>query len=475
MAMALAALCIAPLAAKKAKAPEGLGHIQAASPAPEWLDSAVIYEANLRQGTPTRDFKGLQRELPRLRDLGVDVVWLMPIHPISKEQRKGRLGSYYAVQDYKEVNPEFGTLEDLKELVRTAHTLGMKVILDEVCNHTGADHAWVTEHPEYYARNEKGEMYGPYDWTDVKKLDYTNPQTREAMADALLFWVKDADIDGYRCDVAGEVLTDFWEEVRPKLQAVKPVLMLAEADKPELLLNAFDLDYAWPMKDVFVSIAATKGVNEWAKAKGEKRPEMNAQNIPALIEKQKKQYPRGAVHMNMITNHDLNSWEGTEFERFGPGVGAFAVLSYTLPGVPMMYTGQEVGFNHAFEFFDVDPSMPNPCANEFTAFYEQLNALKHGNKALGAHQPAELTTFYEASNPDILTFSRFADNGQQVTVIANLSSDEVTVDYPAKGGKDTKGKTSGAPEVAGTVNYFTQTPGAIPTTLAPWQYVVLVK
>lgn len=272
-AMLLSALCALPGASA---ADKGLGHLQASSPAPEWLESAVIYEANLRQGTPTRDFKGLQRELPRLRDLGVDVIWLMPIHPISKEQRKGTLGSYYAVQDYKAVNPEFGTLEDAKEFVRTAHSLGMKVILDEVCNHTGADNAWIKEHPGRFARNDKGEMYGPYDWTDVCKLDYTNPDTRAAMIDALSFWVRDVDIDGYRCDVAGEVQTDFWEEARPKLQAIKPVMMLAEAAKPELLLKAFDVDYAWPMKDVFNAIAATKGVNRWAVEHNEKRPAMTA-------------------------------------------------------------------------------------------------------------------------------------------------------------------------------------------------------
>ena len=301
----------------------------AKSPSPEWMDNAVIYEANLRQGTSTRDLKGLQRELPRLKDLGVDIIWLMPIHPISEAERKGKLGSYYAVRDYKAVNPEFGTIEDLKEFVRTAHHHGMKVILDEVCNHTGADNAWVTEHPDYYELNEEGKMYGPYDWTDVYELDYSNPATRAAMIDALKFWLVEADIDGYRCDVAGEVPTDFWEEARPQLEAVKPVFMLAESSKPELLNKAFDADYAWPMKDVFNAIALTKGVNTYAVEHNEKRPEMTAADIPALIYKQLSEFPKGSVHMNMITNHDLNSWEGTEFDRFGPATGAFAVLSYT--------------------------------------------------------------------------------------------------------------------------------------------------
>lgn len=437
--------------------------VTVSSPVPEWLPSAVIYEANLRQGTPTRDLKGLQRRLPALRDMGVDVVWLMPIHPISVAERKGKLGSYYAVQDYKKVNPEFGTMEDLKEFVRTAHAYGMKVILDEVCNHTGADNVWVTEHPEYYARNKEGKMYGPYDWTDVYKLDYSKPATRAAMADALKFWITEADIDGYRCDVAGEVPTDFWEDVRPQLQALKPVLMLAEAAKPELLVKGFDVDYAWPMKDVFNSIAATKGINEWAKAKGEKRPTMNAQDIPALLKKQQTEYPANAIHMNMITNHDLNSWEGTEFQRFGPATGAFAVLSYTLPGVPMMYTGQEVGFNHGFEFFEQDSIMPSQEANEFTVFYEALNSLKHKNRALDAGANGGASRFYTASNPDLLTFTR-SKEGNEVTVIANLSGEEVTPEYP-----------KGAPSVAGMTNYFTATPATLPAKLAPWQYVVFVK
>lgn len=453
----MSALFAAPFAAL---ADVELGNQKAASPYPEWLENAVIYEANLRQGTQTRDLKGLQRELPRLKDLGVDIIWLMPIHPISKEQRKGSLGSYYAVQDYKAVNPEFGTIEDMKEFVRTAHTLGMKVILDEVCNHTGADNAWVTEHPEYYARNEKGEMYGPYDWTDVFMLDYTNPGTREAMTDALSYWVKDVDIDGYRCDVAGMVLTDFWEEVRPKLEAIKPVMMLAEADKPELLLNAFDLDYAWPMKDVFNAIAATKGVNKYAEEHNEKRPKMTAQDIPALIEKQKKEYPQGSVHMNMVTNHDLNSWEGTEMERYGEGLGAFAVLSYTLPGIPMMYTGQEVGFNHAFEFFEQDPVIPDYTANEFTAFYKALNSLKHNNKAMGSRVPA---TFIDATESDILVFNREKDDNR-VMVFANLSNDELPL--KAKNGQfDTTGLT----------DYFSGASAELPSTLKPWQYIVLTK
>lgn len=440
-----------------------LGDTPAGSPAPGWMDNAVIYEVNLRQGTPERNLKGFQKQLPRLRDLGVDVVWLMPIHPISEKNRKGILGSYYAVKDYKAVNPEFGTMEDLKEFVRTAHALGMKVILDEVCNHTGCDNAWVTEHPDYYEKDKDGKMFGPFDWTDTYKLDYKNPATRAAMIDALEFWVKEADIDGYRCDVAGEVLTDFWEEARPKLQAIKPVFMLAESSKPELLVKAFDADYAWPMKDVFNAIAATKGVNSYAEEHSQKLPRMNAQNIPALLEKQKKEYPAGSVHMNMITNHDLNSWEGTEFERLGPATGAFAVLSYTLPGMPMLYTGQEVGFNHPFEFFETDSITPDYTANEVTAFYEMLNSLKRNKKSLSAARPNNNITFYNASDEDILAFTRdSADDA--VTVIMNLSNETKPVVFSKR-----------APAVEGMTEYFNGVEAKLPSQLEPWQYVVFVK
>ncbi len=437
--------------------------IGALSPKPAWMENAVIYEANLRQGTAMRNLKGLQLELPRLKDLGVDIVWLMPIHPISEKNRKGGLGSYYAVKDYKDVNPEFGTIEDLKEFVRTAHDHGMKVILDEVCNHTGCDNAWVTEHPEYYARNEKGEMYGPFDWTDTYKLDYSNPATRAAMIDALKFWIEEADIDGYRCDVAGEVPTDFWEEARPQLEAIKPVFMLAESSTPSLMNKAFDADYAWPMKDVFNAIAATQGVNKYAGEKGQKLPGMTAQDIPALIKRQMTEYPRGSVHMNMITNHDLNSWEGTEFERFGPATAAFAVLSYTLPGMPMMYTGQEVGFDHAFEFFERDSVQPDYTENEFTAFYEMLNALKHKNTALNANEPIERTNFIESEDPDVLTFTR--QNGKdKIVVIANLSDKSSRVHYLRR-----------EPYLAGLTDLFSGRAAALPQKLGPWEYHIFTN
>lgn len=426
---------------------------------PEWMKNAVIYEVNLRQGTPERNLKGMQAQLPRLRNLGVDIIWLMPIHPISKLNRKGTLGSYYAVADYKAVNPEFGTMEDMKEFVKTAHDLGMKVIIDEVCNHSGCDNPWTKSNPDFYVRDAKKKFVSPYDWTDTYKLDYSNPALRRAMTDALKFWVREADIDGYRFDVAFEVPTDFWDQLRTELQAIKPVFMLAEASKPELTRKAFDADYNWPMKDAFNAIAATQGVNSHAKAKNQKLPATDASAITALVEKQKKEYPRGAASMNMITNHDLNSWEGTEFERLGPAADAFAVLSFTLPGMPMLYTGQEVGFNHAFEFFETDPVQPDYTPNRHTAFYRRLTELKHYNPALDAGTDGGTFTEIPVSDPNVLAFER-AKGGLRVVVIANLSAAARPISLEAD------------PKIEGMTEWFSKRPMPLPATLKPWQYLV---
>lgn len=429
----------------------------------EWAPGAVIYEMNLRQGTAGRNLKSASEQLPRLKDLGVDIVWLMPIHPISELNRKGTLGSYYAVRDYKAVNPEFGTMDDLKDFVDRAHSLGMKVILDEVCNHSGCDNAWVTEHADFYVKDKDGKMVGPYDWTDTYKLDYSNPKMREAMLDALKFWVREADIDGYRCDVAMEVPTDFWIEARKQLDAIKPVFMLAEAAKPELTEEAFDAVYAWPMKDVFNAIAATKGVNDYAKEKKMNLPVKNALAIDSLLNAQSKEYPLDSYIMNMVTNHDLNSWEGTEIQRYGKGLGAFAVLSYTLPGMTMMYTGQEVGFDHAFEFFETDPVIPDYTPNDVTAFYQMLNALKHSQPALHAGKSGGKMVRYATANPDVYTFARVLPDNE-VVVIANMSNEPADVKF-----------TSTSPDLSGKKDYFSGAPASVPALLKPWEYHVYVK
>lgn len=415
---------------------------------PEWTRDAVIYEVNLRQYTPEGTLKAFQQHLPRLKDLGVDILWLMPIHPISQLNKKGELGSYYAVQNYKEVNPEFGTLDEFKEVVKQAHDMGFKVIIDWVANHTGGDNVWTKEHPEWYVRDSVGNFVSPYDWTDTYKLDYTNKEMRAGMLDALKYWVKEADIDGYRCDVAYEVPTDFWDNARQALDSIKPVFMLAEAEKPDLTVEAFDAVYNWPLKNVMNEIAKDKKGNA-------------AYLIDSLRARQDSIFPGDAFQMNHITNHDLNSWEGTEFDRLGDGVKAFAVLTYTLNGMPLLYTGQEVGMNKAFEFFkkDTPPAWDN---NEWTEFYKQLNALKHSQPALKAGVEGGEIVRYETGNEDAYVFSRSKD-GSEVLVFLNLSDAPVKLEYKDK-----------APKGEYT-DYFKGGKADMPSELAAWEYKVYIK
>lgn len=428
---------------------------------PQWSRNAVIYEVNLRQFTPEGTLKAFEKHIPRLRDtLGVDILWFMPIHPISADGRKGTLGSYYAVRDYKAVNPEFGTLDDFKQVVKAAHDAGMKVIIDWVPNHSGRDNAWVTEHPDWYVRNDQGEMYGPFDWTDVYKFDYSNPQMRAAMTDAMQFWLREADIDGFRCDVAGQVPVGFWNENAPQLREVKPeIFMLAEATEPFLAEHAFDMVYNWPMKDLFSQIAATQGQYTFADAQGHVRtfPEAHASDIYALLDRQAAEYPVDTYTMQMTSNHDLNSWEGTEFQRLGNMAEAFAVLTYTLPGMPLIYTGQEVGLDRALEFFEKDKA-PDWNANpQFTAFYRTLNNLRHNSPALASGKAGAPVERLATASDDIIAFRR-----GDILVIANLGSKALTLFNENE-----------KPAVNGMKDIFTGAT-ALPDTLPAGGYLVFI-
>ena len=433
---------------------------------PEWSRNAVIYEVNLRQYSDSGNVTSFARELPRLKDLGVDILWMMPIHPISQKDRKGTLGSYYAVADYTAFNPEFGTIDQFKDMVKQAHEQGMKVILDWVPNHSGRDNKWVAEHPDWYEKDSLGNMVGVYDWTDVYCFDYSNPEMRKGMIDAMKFWLTDIDVDGFRCDVAMEVPTDFWDEARPQLEAVKPELfMLAEASKPELQKNGFDMGYNWPMKDLFSEIAATSGQYTYKGADGKVRefPEKHAADIKTLLDKQAQDYPKDTYLMNMVTNHDLNSWEGTEFERLGNLTGAFAVLSYTLPGMPLIYTGQETGMNRAFEFFEKDKAPQWEPRNEYFTFYQNLNKLKHSQEALAAGLEGGEMVVYPTESPDLLIFSR-EQGDSKVVVLTNLGKEAAALNF-----------TGDKPAVDGMKNYFTSEAAALPGQLNAGEYIVFVK
>lgn len=373
---------------------------------PDWSKNAVIYEVNLRQFTPEGTFKAFSRHLPRLKELGVDILWFMPVHPIGEKNRKGELGSYYSVKDYKAINEEFGDMQDFKEIVSQAHELGMYVILDWVANHTAWDNHWIVEHPEWYTKDENGDMIAPFDWTDVAELDYDNMEMREAMIDALKFWVTEADIDGYRCDVAAEVPTDFWNEARAELDKLKAVFMLAEAEVPEHHIHAFDMSYAWELHHIMNGIA-----------KGEK----TTADLDKYFVKTDTLYPADAYRMMFITNHDENSWNGTAFERMGEGVEAFAVLTYTLPGMPMIYSGQEAGLNKRLRFFAKDTIEWDNY--QYEGFYKKLGQLRKENPSLWSGLAGGDMKRLKTSDAAVFAFVRKSE-GNKVLVIVNLSKSE---------------------------------------------------
>ncbi len=300
-------------------------HTLATHATPDWLSSAVIYEIFPRSFSPEGNLNGITRKLPQLQALGVNVLWLMPIHPVGQLKKKGSEGSPYAVRDYYAINPEYGTKEDLHHLIEEAHRLHMRVIIDIVANHTSFDSVMMA-HPHFYKHDAQGNVLSPYDWTDVAALDYTNPQLRRYMTDMLLYWVKEFNLDGFRCDAAAEVPTDFWEGAQIELEHAHPgIFMLAEASKPELLRSAFDLDYSWPM------MASLNNVFEHGEP---------ASSLKATLEHEQSTFPAHAMHMRMFDDHD----EQRSLARYGaPGSLAAAALIFTLDGVPMIYSGMEVG------------------------------------------------------------------------------------------------------------------------------------
>ncbi len=378
----------------------------------DWTRNANIYEVNIRQYTPEGTINAFAEHMPRLKEMGVDILWIMPVYPVSQAKRKGSLGSYYAVADYRAVNPEFGTMDDLKNLVKKAHDMGMKVILDWVANHTGWDNVVMKDHKDWYTQNEKGEIIMPEgtDWSDTADLNYENKDMREYMKASLKFWINEADVDGFRCDVAGMVPTDFWNEARAELDSIKPVFMLAEGWKPELLEKAFDMGYAWDLHHLMNDIA-----------KGEK----NANELDAYFAKIDTLYQKDNYLMNFITNHDENSWNGTIKERMGDAGKAFAVLSFTVPGMPLIYSGQEAGMDKRLKFFEKDEI--DWTRKDLIPFYTQLIDLKKTNKALfNGVKGGDLVRIPTDKNEAVYAFVREKD-GDRIVVVLNLSKDAVDV------------------------------------------------
>ncbi|MDN3593581.1 alpha-amylase family glycosyl hydrolase [Zunongwangia endophytica] len=393
------------------------------------LGQSVIYEANIRQYSPEGTFNEFTKDIPQLKELGVKVIWLMPVYPISSVKRKaadGRfaeeiedpkerekiLGSYYAISDYTGINPEFGTLQDFQKLVKTAHENDIYVILDWVANHTGWDHIWIKEHPEFYTKNEAGEIIDPinpetgesWGWTDVADLSYDNKELWDEMRKEMRYWVEEQNIDGFRCDVAGEVPTEFWESAVKEIKQVKPIFMLAESEDKDLFEEAFDMGYNWEGHHILNAIA---------------QGEQNAKDLSDYMEKIDTTYQEDDYLMNFVTNHDENSWNGTLNERMGDAAEVMTALTFTLPGMPLIYSGQEYDMQKRLRFFEKDTI--NHQRGKFWPILSKLGSLKNESPALdGSKTEADFLEIKNLAQNTIFSFKR-KKNNEEVIFIGNLS------------------------------------------------------
>lgn len=374
---------------------------------PLWSAQSNIYEVNLRQYSASGSIKAFEKHLARLKNMGIEILWFMPITPIGKEGRKmteADLGSYYAVRNYKAVNEEFGTMADWKALVKHAHSIGFKVITDWVPNHSAPDNSWIKNHPNFYVKDSAGNFIAPYDWTDTRKLNYTDHELRDSMIDAMKFWIKESDIDGFRCDVAGDVPADFWKDCISQLRKIKNVFMLAEADKPELHDAGFDATYAWSVMEPMIDVCSGK---------------TSLLQFDSILNKNILRFPKSAYRLYFTTNHDWNSWEGTEFERYGNGYKTVAVFTQTMyQSIPLIYNGQEIPNKKRLKFF-VKDTIEWSNKFEMAPFYKTLLHLRKSNPALAAD--ASYKKLITANDMAIFAYLR-EKQGHKVAVILNLSN-----------------------------------------------------
>ena len=388
------------------------------------IKDGVIYEANIRQYSESGKFEDFTKDIYKLKDLGVKIIWLMPIHPISKTNRKGTLGSYYSISDYKAVNPEFGNKDDLDKLIKEAHKHDMLVILDWVANHTGWDHKWIKNKPDYYTKNENGEITDPinpttgesWGWTDVADLNFDNMEMQNEMIKAMEYWVKEHDIDGYRLDAAHSCPVSFWKKSIERLKKIKNVLMLAESDGYHTggfeLIELFDMSYNWSGHHVLNRIY---------------KKENNSEDLKLNINRNLNDYSSKHVLMNFTSNHDENTWAGTVFDRYGDGAKTFAALTYFLPGIPLIYNGQEYGLNKRLEFFEKDFIAKKQ--SDFYEFYSNLNSLKKENNILDIDSEIKFEII-ETNNKNLICYKR-TKNNDSMYFVANLSeeSQEINTEF----------------------------------------------
>lgn len=420
---------------------------------PEWTKDAVIYEVNVRQYTEEGTFAAFGEHLQELKDMGINTLWFMPIHPISETNRAGTLGSYYSITDYREVNPEFGTKEDFKKLVDKAHEMGFHVMMDWVANHTGWDCPWITEHPDWYTQKD-GEIISPegMGWPDVADLNYKSSDMQKEMISCMKYWVEEYDIDGFRCDYATGVPNTFWEAVRHQLEEIKPMYMLAEdATSLTLLDNAFDFNYNWPLYDTLLAVA-----------KDSKPAERIKLYIPD-------NYPDGTYALNFLDNHDKNSYEHTIMEGIGKdAIAPMFTLIYTIPGVPLVYSGDEIGLDHAIEFMEKDPIDWSSSDVSYREVLAALGRIRSENEALYAGNYGGDIEYIKLGSKSVFAYSR-EKNGNRIKCILNLSKREQTVDVSEMfTGEETVLLHGVGSDILDTDEKIS---GEV--TLNPWEYFVL--
>lgn len=435
--------------------------IAADKQAPDWIKNNVIYEVNTRQFNAGGTFNSFAAEIPRIKQLGADILWFMPIYPIGKLNRKGGLGSYYSIKNYHEVNPEFGNIDDFKAIVTATHKQGMKVILDWVGNHTAWDHPWVTEHPNWYVHDSTGKIVTPWDWTDVAQLDFKNAELRKTMIAEMKFWVNECDIDGFRCDVAFLVPRSFWEEARIELEKEKPLFMLAEMENnkdidpnpPGYMENAFDAYYGWTLHSASADCANGK---------------ITGREFINKFTESRNLFPAKAMIMSFLSNHDENTWNGTIEEKYGNKWQTFSVLNYTLQNTfPLIYNGEEANNTKRLLFFEKDPITSWADTSRY-AWYRKMNHLKHTHPALqnspwGATEEVLTVT---GGNENVYAFKRTKD-GKSVTVIVNLNNKQQWIQ--AVGDRTLNGTEKGYVQSTVMIKFT-----GIGMPLDPWGYIVLV-
>ncbi|MCB2203366.1 DUF3459 domain-containing protein [bacterium] len=413
----------------------------------DWVRDAVLYEVFPRAFSEEGSFRAVEQRLPEIKELGATVIWLMPIHPIGELKRKGTLGSPYSIRDYYAINPEYGTMEDFRSLLARTHELGMHLIIDLVINHTSWDHPFINEHPAWYARNSKGEIVSPnVDWYDIAQLDFNNQALREYMMEMMMYWVRDVGVDGFRCDYSDMIPHDFWSEAIEALREVKPVMLLAEGANPQLHVNAFDISYAWNTYDILHPML---------------EGELPISQFAVTMQREFYQYPVGALHLRFIVNHDKHkednpavTWLGVRESR------SCAVLVSLLPGVPLIYNGQEVGNDRQIGLFEKEV-IDWEDAHGLRPFYTELTSVRREHEVLrrGEYRPLALV-----GNEQVVAYVR-SYGGRDMVVAVNLTDEAARVALPMPA------NCAGVPVMLDGCRLLDEVKGE--WEMEPWGYVVL--